>query len=65
MLSPASMLGEARVSWITIVLKHDVFEVASLERRSALKFGSRETCSISTEVKQENILCTFCKYLIS
>lgn len=33
-----SILGEVKVSWITILLNHVVFDVASFDRRAALKF---------------------------
>lgn len=36
--SPTSMLGEARISWINIMLNSLVFNVASSVRRFAIKF---------------------------
>ena len=39
-----SMLGKARVSWITVMLNPVVFNVASLDKRFSLNFCSLEIC---------------------
>lgn len=59
-----SILEEARVSCMTILLNPTTFEVPSLDKRSALKFYAG-TCSTSKEKKHEDKFRTFYRYFIS
>lgn len=63
--SSTSMMREARVSWINDLFNHALFDVASLDRRYALKFYLWGTCSISKEEKRDDRFHTFCKYFIN
>lgn len=57
--SSTSILEEARVYYMTILLNPSTFEVVSLDKRSALKFYLRGTCSTSKERKCDDIFCNF------
>lgn len=63
--SSTSMLGEAELSYMIVLLNPATFKVASLTKIFAIRFCSYGTCSTSKERKHEDKLCNFCIHFTS